>query len=166
MQLMKSWSDCMTGTRFNGVGFEKVDAGSRCRIIRARTSRIKTLIKCCSRRGRRDLPVQYNTQSRSQVKDARSLDDGGPVMDAPDGGAISRLWCLLGYTRYRSGNRWHRIKTTSWLWYGCCGTKIGRMMRSWYKMKRKNLLASFNILLENCESIIFPLFIGRYLLSR
>lgn len=33
-----------------------------------------------------------------------------PAMDAPDGGAISRLRCLLGYTRYRSGNREHRMK--------------------------------------------------------
>lgn len=30
---------------------------------------------------------------------------------APDGGALSVLRCSLGYTRYRSGNREHRIKT-------------------------------------------------------
>lgn len=37
-----------------------------------------------------------------------------PLWDAPDGGAISRLWCSLGYTRYRSDNREDRIKTASW----------------------------------------------------
>lgn len=119
-------SRSMIDARFKRRVFEKRQASAANNAsIRAQTSRIETLIKRSSwrRRGNaeerargQDLPVQYNTQRGSQASGNGCCPvwlDGVTSDGTPDGGAISGLWCLLGYTRYRSGNREHRIKTSS-----------------------------------------------------